>query len=268
MDRAARSSVSEAGLSGAGMSAAERAAWRRQAWLTGLMALIFVAGFLTQFLAGRSSFSAPLIVHAHGLVFFGWVALSTAQAGLAAGGRFEWHRPLGWLGVAWALVMVPLGLALMLSTVGSGRTPFFFQPQVFLIENVATLACFAGLTAAAILLRRNAGWHRRLHFSALACLMGPAFGRLLPMPLMTPWAMEIAALPGLAFPAWLAWREWREDGRLHPAWVVGVLALPVALALAWLLAHSAAGDAVYASVVAGSPAAGAPGLAFPPPPGG
>lgn len=244
----------------------EQRAWRRQAWLTGGMALIFVAGFSMQLLMGRSSFAAPAVVHFHALIFFGWVALSTVQAGLAAGGGMRWHRPLGWLGAAWVLVMMLAGTAVMLAVVRTGRTPFFFQPQPFLIQNLATLLCFAGLTGAAIMLRRDTGWHRRLHLCALACLMGPAFGRLLPMPLMMPYAFEIALLPGLAFPAWLAWREAREDGAVHPAWIPGIAALPFTILLATLLAHAAPGDALYSRVVAGTPGSAFAGFDFPPPP--
>jgi uncharacterized membrane protein len=101
---------------------------------------------------------------------------------------------------------------------------------------------------------------------AFASLMGPAFGRILPMPLMIPWALELAMLPGLAFPAWLAWRERREEGAVHPAWVIGILALPLTTLVAWLIAQSPVGDALYAAVVAGGPAETVPGLAFPPPP--
>ncbi len=232
------------------------------------MALVLALGFTVNLLTGRSSFAAPAILHVHAILFFGWVVICALQSWFAATGRTQLHRPLGWLGAAWALVMLPVGFALMLHRVGAGQTPFFFQPQVFLIGNLATLGCFAVLTAAAIAMRRDTGWHRRLHLGSLACLMGPGFGRLLPMPLLTPWALEIAMLPGLAFPAWLAWREWREDGRLHPAWVPAIALLPVVTLAAWLIAHSPAGDAAYALAVAGQPGQAVPGLAFPPPPGG
>lgn len=248
--------------------AAGQAAWRRQAIVTSLMALVFVAGFLNQFLMGRSSFDAPLVIHIHAVVFFGWVALNTVQAWAAASGRLDLHRPLGWLAAAWVLMMLAAGVAIMLDRVGQGRAPFFFQPQVFLVENLAGLACFALLTGAAIRLRHDTDWHRRLHLCAFATLMGPAFGRILPMPLMIPWALELAILPGLAFPAWLAWRERREDGALHPAWIVGLLALPLTTVVAWLVAHSPLGATFYAAVVAGGPAEAVPGLAFPPPPPG
>ena len=246
----------------------DTAAWRRQALVTSVMALVFVAGFLNQFLMGRSSFDAPLVVHVHAVVFFGWVAINTVQAWAAASGRLDLHRPLGWLAAAWVLMMLAAGVAIMLTKVGEGRSPFFFQPQVFLVENLAGLACFALLTGAAIRLRHDTGWHRRLHLCALATLMGPAFGRILPMPLMIPWAMELAMLPGLAFPAWLAWRERREDGAVHPAWIVGLLALPLTMLVAWLLAHSPMGDALYQQVVAGRAGEAVPGLAFGAPPPG
>jgi hypothetical protein len=247
---------------------AEQEAWRRQAIVTSLMALIVVGGFLNQLLMGRSSFAAPLVVHIHALVFFGWVAINTAQAWAATSGRLDLHRPLGWLAAAWVLMMLAAGVAIMLAKVGEGRAPFFFQPQVFLVENIAGLLCFAVLTGAAIRLRHDTGWHRRLHLCALASLMGPAFGRILPMPLMIPWAMEIAMLPGLAFPAWLAWREGRADGAVHPAWVIGILALPLTTAAAWLIAHSQMGDALYAQVVEGRAGEAVPGLAFGAPPPG
>lgn len=243
-----------------------RAEWGRQFRVTALMALVFAAGFSFQLAMGRSSFDAPLVVHAHALVFFGWVVLALMQSGLAASGRLDLHRRLGWLAAAWLLAMLVTGPLVTVNAVRMARSPFFFQPQAFLLQDIATLLCFFGLTAAALGLRHDSGWHRRLHLCALACLLGPAFGRLLPMPFMAPLAFEAAALPGLLFPAWLAWRETRSEGRLHPAWIPGLVVLPLTLALAQGLAHSALGDRLYAAAVAGSPGAARPGLSYPPPP--
>lgn len=41
-----------------------------------VMALVVVAGFSLQVAMGRSSFEAPLLVHAHAVVFMGWVVIS------------------------------------------------------------------------------------------------------------------------------------------------------------------------------------------------
>jgi hypothetical protein len=236
--------------------------------LTCAMALVFVAGFSFHFAMGHSSFDAPAIVHIHALVFFGWVALTLLQAGLAATGRVALHRQLGWLGLIWIAVMVPMGMAVTIGMVAGGRVPPDFLPQHFLFDDPATLLAFAGLALAAIALRRDTGWHRRLHLCGLAVLMGPAVGRMIPPPLVMPHAFAAAAVPGLMFPAAMAWREWRWTGQLHRAWLPGLAALPVALTLSTLLANSTLGDTAYAAVTAGTPAAGIPGLAYPPMPPG
>jgi hypothetical protein len=246
---------------------ADADAWRTQAWTTAAMALVFVAGFSAQLLAGRSSFAAPPVVHVHAIVFFGWVFLSVAQAWLAASGQRRWHRRLGWAGAGWMLTMLALGPAVTIAAVRTGRTPFFFQPQTFMFHDIATLLAFFALATTAIALRRDTGWHRRLHLCALAALMGPAVGRLLPMPLLGAHAFEVAAVPGLAFPAFLAWREWRHDGGLHPAWPLGIVLLPVLILGATGLARSATGAALYEAAVAGSPMEGRDGFAYPAPPG-
>lgn len=230
-----------------------------------VMAIMLVGGFVFQLAAGRSSFSAPLVVHAHGITFMGWVAITLSQAWLAGAGNMTLHRKLGQIAVLWTIALLILGPLVTVANIQSGRTPFFFQPQHFLIANPLTLVGFIGLFGAAIALRRKSDWHARLHVGAFVMLMGPGFGRLLPMPLMTPYAFEIAGLVALVFPVVGILRDWRVHGRPHPAWLWGIAVLLAVTVLARVLAFSPIGEALYAAVANGS-LANPDGLAFPPPP--
>lgn len=226
------------------------------------MAAVVVAGFAFQFAMGRSSLAAPAMVHAHAVVAMGWVAIFVAQARLGTAGAVVAHRRLGRVAAAWAVLMVAMSIAVTLFRVRQGAAPFFFQPQHFLIANPLTALAFGGMVAAAVAMRRRADWHARLQVMALVMILGPAFGRLLPSPLLIPWAFEAAVLAGLIFPAVAAVVEWRRDGRPHPAWLVGTLVLLGILALAQAIAASPLGDAIYAAATAGTPGAAVPGMAF------
>ncbi len=236
--------------------------------LISVMAVVLVAGFVAQFALGRSSFSAPTIVHAHAIVFMGWVAITLAQSWLVAAGNVATHRKLGQLAVVWSIGLLILGPLVTIATIQTARTPFFFQPQHFLIANPLTLIGFAGLFFAAIVLRRRSDWHARLHVGAFVLLMGPGFGRLLPMPFLPPYAFETACLVALIFPVFGIIRDWRVHGRPHPAWFWGIGVLLVVTLLARVIGFSPIGEAVYAAVTAGTGMAGTDGLAFPPPPPG
>lgn len=236
------------------------------AWSATAMALVVVAGFSLQAFMGRSSFAARPLVHVHGVIFMGWVMLFTAQAWLAVQGPHSAHRTLGRLSAAWMALMMVMGFWITIDVVQRGLTPFFFQPQHFLIANPFNLVMFGVLVAAALHFRHQRDWHMRLQLCAMAALLGPAFGRLLPMPLLVPYAWEAAVLFGLLFPLTGIVRDVRYGIRFHPAYLWGMAAIVLPIAVVALLAPSALGDAIYARVVAGHPGETIPAMAFPPPP--
>lgn len=234
--------------------------------LATVMAVVQISGFVVQLAAGRSSFGAPMIVHVHAVVFMGWVGIFLVQPWLAQTGAMKLHRLIGWIALIWAVALLVLGLMVTWSTVHTGRTPFFFQPQHFLIANPATLISALGLFGAAVLLRQRNDWHMRLQIGSFILLMGPSFGRLLPSPLLMPYAFEVASLAALPFVVLAAFRDAKNQKRIHPAWIWTTGALVASLVLARMIAGSAIGEAIYASVVSGTVAAGSDGMAFPPPP--
>jgi hypothetical protein len=237
------------------------------AYIAVAMAITVVCGFSVQFLLGLSTFASRPLVHVHAFVFMSWVGLFVVQSWLGTRGPIAIHRRLGWVGAVWTLALVIMGCWITVDAVQLGRAPFFFQPQIVLIGNPLFVLSFAGLTAAAIAFRRRTDWHKRLHICALAAIMGPAFGRLLPMPLFIPHAYEAAQLAGLVFPLVGALGDRLRSGRAHPAWWCGIATVIAALILTRGIAASAVGDDIYRSVTKGTVGESVPGLAFPAPPG-
>jgi len=233
-----------------------------------IIALTIVAGFSVQYLMGRSTFYAPPLVHAHAIVFMGWVAIYLTQNLLIGSGRLDIHRKLGWIAVGWLGPMVLLGCRVTLNMVRGGRVPFFFRPLQFLVFDPMTLFFFAGLTIAAVTMRRQTDWHRRLHFCGMSLLLGPAFGRLLPLPLLQPWAWEAAFAAGLLFPLAGVLSDLRRKGRVHPAWRYGIGAMIACLVLTEAVTYSPVGSALYRLVTNDSAGAAVAPLDFAPPPVG
>lgn len=233
-----------------------------------VMTAAVVAGFSMQLAAGRSSFAAPIRVHIHALVFFGWVALYLTQNILAGAGSLALHRRLGWLATGWVPMMMVMGTLVTVNLVRTAHVPFFFQPAYFLIMDPLTLYVFAGLTAAAIVKRRQTMWHRRLMFCGMTILLGPGIGRLIPMPLLIPYAGEVVFALIMLFPIAGAIRDRRVLGRVHPAWWCGMATITAMQIAINAIAFSPLGLAIYNMVAAGSPGAAVAPLAFPPFPAG
>jgi hypothetical protein len=230
------------------------------------MAAVVIAGFSLNALMGRSTFSAPLPVHVHALLFMGWMSLYVVQNALVATGNVGVHKRLGWLSAFWIPAMIAAALFVIVGMVRRGAVPFFFAPISFLSFDTMILASFAGLAGTAIRLRRRTDWHRRLMFCAMAALTGPGFGRLLPMPLLIPFAAETAVAASLVFPAWGMLSDRRRLGRVHPAWWSGLAAIVGGQILAEIVSHSALGLSLYDWIAAGSPGALVSPTAYPAPP--
>lgn len=228
------------------------------------MAAVNVAGFSLHWFMGRSTFGAPPLVHLHAGVFFGWIALFVTQTALAARGSLALHRRLGWVAAGWAVAMVVLGIAITVLMVREGRAPFFFTPAYFLVMNSLSVLTFGALVAVAIRLRRKNMAHRRLMIVGMAAIMAPALGRILPLPLLIPWAGWSVFVVVILFPLAGVIHDYRRTGRVHPAWLWGIAALFVMQLAMDVLSSGDTGRLLYATAVAGSPGEAIALDAYPP----
>lgn len=226
------------------------------------ISLVLIAGFSIQLAAGRSSFAVPLIYHLHAAVFFGWLALFLTQSWLVGSGNLALHRRLGWLSALWVPVMVLLGIAMTVTSLRRTGGPFFFDANEFLFGNICGVIAFAGLVAAAVRLRRRTDWHRRLMIGAMASITGPGWGRLLPTPLMAPYAWEITNAIGMGFIAVGMIRDKRVHGAVHPAWWWALAVVVGWVVVGEILAYTPWAIDFTRDVMAGHPGAARPMEAY------
>ena len=230
-----------------------------------VMALVIVAGFSLNLAMGRSSFALPAAFHVHGVIFMGWLGLYLAQAVTIASGNRALHRQLGKLAYILIPAMVAAGVMIIVVSIRGTGGPFFFAQNEFFISNLAGLLVFGGLAWWALRVRRHTGWHRRLMLVAMSALTGPGLGRLLPMPLLIPYAWPIAVAASFVFGAVAMLVDWRTNGRVHPAywWGMGINVGGFLASMA--LAYSPIGYAITEAVIAGTPGAERPMGPFLPP---
>ena len=159
----------------------------------------------------------PLIVHFHGAAMTSWLLLLVVQATLAQRMDLATHRRLGWFGLALTLAIPPLAIATCVTVLRAHAFPPFFTASFFLVLVTVESLVFAGLVVAAIAMRRRTDWHRRLMIGAAILLLEPAFGRLLPMPLMGPWGEWVAMMLQLIAVGIVARHDRASQGKVHQA---------------------------------------------------
>lgn len=207
--------------------------------LSALMALIAVVGFWPTYYGPlvRLTLAHPPLIHAHALVFTGWLALFTAQAVLAATGRLRWHLRLGRVGIAYGAVLVILGL--ITGVWRAAALPRGGQAEGLLYVAVVDMLVFGSFFGAAVWFRRRPEMHKKLMTVAATTLLVAAVGRMsfLPSPpaglatMFVVWSSPV--LVAIAY-------DWRHGRGLHPVYVIGVVAFafrvwsePLALTSPW-----------------------------------
>ncbi len=127
------------------------------------------------------------LLHVHGAVMSGWVALLVVQTSLIAARRVQWHRWLGVFGAVWAALVVILGSITTLHAAARevrGHTDFAAAQVTITSLDLLQMLFFAAFVAIAIWQRHRPDYHKRLMLLTIACMLPDALARL-PVSFMT-----------------------------------------------------------------------------------
>ena len=216
-----------------------------------VVALVVAAGFGPSYAASLPPPGLPFWVHLHGAAMTGWIVLFGVQAWLIGQRQVRLHKTLGWTSIGLVLAIIPLGVATNLLAIKRGAVPPFFRPVDMMAADLLDVTLFAGLFTAAVLLRRQPAWHKRLMLCGAVLLTWPAVARLIPLralgiPHIIPASIAIVVALALIGPLYdLATRR-----RVHPAYFWGVGAIIASHPLHALIASQPA-VAAWANGLAG-----------------
>jgi hypothetical protein len=195
--------------------------------ITLLLIAMVIVGFWPGYYGPLTSggVTRPWIVHLHGVVFSGWMALLLLQVSLAATGRVQLHRRVGHLGIWYGALVLVLGVVVSFAApvlhVQAGEWTVG-RAAGFLLLPLVDMVLFAGFFGAAIAYRRKPEIHKRLILAATVAL---AFAGVSRMAFLSPLWFLIVWLSPLAMALVF---DVISRGRVHAVNVVSITVLAVA----------------------------------------
>jgi hypothetical protein len=229
-------------------------AWRRRKprrstyiWIAAGMNLTMVFGFWGTYfdpmLRGVYPEASPLL-HLHGWTFFAWYPLLLAQTALVGARRIGIHRMLGWSVAGLAPLMIGVGLIVSAVrvhlTMKAGGDPFwdFMGLPIFSIWVLFTI-----YLTAAILRRRRTAEHKRFMVLASAVALSAGTTRIVFLFVgFSPWSAAAGMLASLVFVIVAMMDDIRGQGRIHPVYAWGAMAMVCVIGGACLLVMTPGGD--------------------------
>lgn len=190
-----------------------------------LCAAVVLVGFVPKF-GDRMLHPAhpvPAMLWVHTIVFSAWVALVIAQSGFVQSGNVGLHRRLGLVSVAFAALLVVVGVAVAIGSARARYTPGSTAEAAFLAIPFSNMAAFAAFFGAAVIWRKKPEYHKRLMLLAALSLLVAALARF-PRWVVPAGRFNIATdvVIGLALV-----RDLIVDRRIHRAYLIGFPALIV-----------------------------------------
>jgi hypothetical protein len=224
------------------------------------VAVAFLGFAPTYWLPMASGKLPPMpLVHFHGLLFFAWMLYFAFQSWIAASGQVARHRSMGMIGVSLATAMTISGFLVavnvMKRSAAIGQTD---QGIAFAIVPLSGMLFFAAVLTLAIIQVRRPETHKRLMLLASISLLDAAVARWFltflapsgpPGPPPVPVTIPPAFVAYLLLVAAIAY-DWRANGRPHPVYVYGGLALVAVKLLNWPISTTAAWHSFAGGILA------------------
>lgn len=139
--------------------------------LIGMVGVGFWPGYFGPLV--RGGVTRPWIIHLHGAVFSGWMALLLLQVVLAATERVRLHRRVGNIGIAYGVLVLGLGIVVSFAApaihVRTGEWTVD-RAAAFMLLPLVDMILFAGFFGAAVAYRRKPEVHKRLILAATVAL--------------------------------------------------------------------------------------------------
>jgi hypothetical protein len=123
----------------------------------------------------------PFVMHLHGAIFTGWMALLLLQVGLASTGRVSVHRRVGNIGIWYGASVFVMGvIATFAAPVMHVRAGEWTIDQAagFLVFPIGDMILFGGFFGAAVMYRHKPDIHRRWMIAATVALAFAAVARM------------------------------------------------------------------------------------------
>lgn len=205
------------------------------------------------------TFSASPVIHFHGLLFFAWSLYFVMQTWLAASGRVVNHRSFGIVGVSLATAMTIFGFLASVHVMKHSAALGQLDAGIgFSIVPMSGIAFFAAVFVLAIMNTRKPEVHKRLMLLAAVSILDAPIARWFITFLAPPGPPGPPPVPVTIAPAVVASlllvvatvRDWRAEGRVHPVYIFGTLALLTLKVLNWPISESAAWHALAGGILA------------------
>ena len=235
-------------------------------WASALLLSFVVIGFApTLYLRAFSDVPPiPGYLHVHGGVLTAWFVWLVVQTSMVRTGRTAIHRRLGVIGVVIGAAAVVAGLMATLGVVARLRAagldwgtdmsavPALGVEGVPMVRfaagvvwaNFASIAVFAPLVVAAILLRRNSQAHKRLMLLASIAIVGPALARISRWPVFGGEDGPFVPVVLLGLLAVVIVHDLVSARSLHRATLIGCAAIVLAMIAQQMIADTEFGLAV------------------------